>query len=81
MRGNLKIMLSCGAAVTALRTGMGAARAADTTADFSAASSGIEEIVVTADRRTESVQNVPMTVQAFSGQALVDLNVKPWKTS
>ena len=30
---------------------------------------------MTADRRDESVQNVPMTIQAFTGQTLADLNV------
>ena len=33
------------------------------------------EIVVTATRRNESIQNVPMTLQAFGGDALSKLNV------
>jgi len=33
------------------------------------------EIVVTATRRSESIQNVPMTLQAFGGDALGKLNV------
>ena len=33
------------------------------------------EIVVTATRRNESIQNVPMTLQAFGGDALGKLNV------
>jgi hypothetical protein len=33
------------------------------------------EILVTAQRRTQSVQNVPMTLQALSGDALSKLNV------
>ena len=36
---------------------------------------GIEEIVVTAERRPESIQNVPTTIQAFSGNTLKELNV------
>jgi outer membrane receptor protein involved in Fe transport len=70
MRGNLKLMLSCGAAVAALMTGI-----APAFADTDASSSGIEQIVVTADRRSENVQNVAMTVQAFTGETLSDLNV------
>jgi len=50
-----------------------AAIAAD--ADSGSPSNGIEQVIVTADRRDESVQAVPNTVQAFSGQALADLNV------
>ena len=30
---------------------------------------------MTAERRDESLQNVPTTVQAFTGQTLADLNV------
>lgn len=36
---------------------------------------GIQEIIVTAQRRSESVQNVPITVQALTGEALSQLNV------
>jgi outer membrane receptor protein involved in Fe transport len=60
-----KYMISC--AVAALVSG-GAAVAQ------TVASNGIEQVVVTAERRSESVQNVPTTIQAFTGQALADLN-------
>jgi outer membrane receptor protein involved in Fe transport len=43
-------------------------------ADAAPASSGIEQIVVSAERRDQSVQSVPTTVQAFTGEALSDLN-------
>jgi len=36
---------------------------------------GIEEVVVTAQRRNESVQDVPMTVQAFTGERLREQNI------
>ena len=42
--------------------------AADTTA--SASSGGLEEVVVMAQRRAESVQNVPLSITALSEQAL-----------
>ena len=39
-------------------------------------SGGIEEIVVTAQRRDESIQNVPITIQAITGDQLTQLNVQ-----
>jgi iron complex outermembrane recepter protein len=46
------------------------ARAADATD-----SEGIQEITVTAQRRTENLQDVPITVQAMTGDTLQQLNV------
>jgi iron complex outermembrane receptor protein len=46
---------------------------ADAAADTAGAS--IEEVVVTAERREQSVQNVPATMQAFSGQTLSQQNI------
>src|ERR1700694_3783816 len=54
--------MSPGAPVTASAAG---AQASQTQSDTS-----IEEIVVTAQRRRENLQDVPITVQAFSAQAL-----------
>jgi len=82
-----KYMLSC--AVAAVLSGyagvavandaaVAAAPAAVATADTASSapvSSGVEEVVVTAQRRTETVQKVPMTIQAFTGQTLSQLNV------
>jgi outer membrane receptor protein involved in Fe transport len=65
MKARYKI--SC--AVAALVTGCGGAYA-----DVSQPS-GIETVVVTAQHRNESIQKVPATVQAFTGQMLADLNV------
>src|SRR5277367_3400268 len=36
---------------------------------------GIQEVIVTATRRSESVQDVPITVQAITGEQLLQLNV------
>jgi outer membrane receptor protein involved in Fe transport len=64
-----RFLVSC--AVTALLSGAGgAAFAAD-----AGSVSGVEEVVVTAQRRDELIQTVPMTVQAFSGDAISKLNV------
>src|ERR1700679_1877754 len=35
----------------------------------------IQEITVTAQRRTQSMQDVPISMQAFTGQALQQLNI------
>ncbi len=43
------------------------------------ASGGIEEIVVTAQRRTESIQDVPITIQAVTGDQLKQLNVNTFE--
>jgi iron complex outermembrane receptor protein len=36
----------------------------------------IEEVVVTAQHRSENLQDVPITIQAFTGEAMQDLGVK-----
>ena len=35
----------------------------------------IQEITVTAQRRTQSIQDVPISIQAFTGQTLQQLNI------
>ena len=66
-------------AVTAILGAHASAALADTPADATPAdaseSAGISEIVVTATRRSESIQNVPITVQALTGETLGKLNV------
>ena len=68
MKTNQKI--SC-AITAALSASAGAAFAA---ADVGAAG-GVEEVVVTAQRRAESIQDVPITIQAITGDQLAQLNV------
>jgi iron complex outermembrane recepter protein len=51
------------------------AATATTAAADTADTSGIEEIQVTAQRRNESIQNVPITIQAITGDTLKQLNV------
>jgi len=64
--------LAC--AIAAVLSTCAATAHADTAVDASA-SSGIDEVVVTATRRNESVQDVPLTIQAFTGDQLKQLNV------
>ena len=52
-----------------------ASAAAAPQAEPSASSTGVSEIVVTAQRRNESIEKVPLTVQAFTGQTLQQLQV------
>jgi iron complex outermembrane recepter protein len=55
-------------------SGIGIAYAADTTAADTEAE-GIPEIQVTAQRRNESLEDVPITIQAVTGEQLKTLNV------
>ena len=41
-----------------------------------AVAKALEEITVTAQRRTQSMQDVPISMQAFTGQALQQLNIQ-----
>jgi iron complex outermembrane receptor protein len=58
-----------------LSTGAGASRAASAADADASGASGIEEIVVTAQRREESIQNVPITIQAITGAQLSQLSI------
>jgi iron complex outermembrane receptor protein len=62
-------------AIAAILSGssLGAAYAAP--ADTDASSDAIQEITVTAQRRTENMQNVPIQIQALTGETLTQLNV------
>jgi iron complex outermembrane receptor protein len=62
------------AILMALSAPAGVAYAADTDSE-TAAGPGLEEIVVTAERREESIQDVPITIQAITGEQLQQLNV------
>jgi iron complex outermembrane receptor protein len=75
MNSNPKLSYAIAAILGGSGMGMGtsyAAPAADATA---ADSDSIQEIVVTATRRNETIQNVPITIQALSGAQLKELNV------
>ena len=71
---NTKLALFAGAAL-AISLGGGAhvAMAADTTAETKTV--GVEELVVTAEKRPENIQDVPMSVSAFSGDMIAKSNI------
>ena len=62
-------------AISAILGGYGAASHAAAAVDTEAAGTGLEEITVTAQRRSESIQNVPITIQAITGESLSQLSV------
>ena len=53
----------------------GAVYAASTADQSGASTGGIQEVVVTAQRRAENAQDVPIAIQAFTGETLQQLNV------
>jgi iron complex outermembrane receptor protein len=73
MNSNPKLTYAIAAILSGSGMGMGISQAATTTAPSD--SEAIAEIVVTAQRREESIQNVPITIQAITGEQLSQLNV------
>jgi iron complex outermembrane recepter protein len=73
----VKINQKCAHAVAAIlgTHAAGAAYAATTPDQSDASTGGIQEVVVTAQRRSENAQDVPIAIQAFTGDTLKQLNV------
>src|SRR6202795_301297 len=61
-------------AIAAVLGALSAERSLAATAE--AGSDALEEITVTAQRRSQSMQDVPISMQAFTGQALQQLNIQ-----
>jgi len=70
----MKTKLSCAIAAVLGGASLGASAAAPSS-ETGATSEGISEIVVTAQRRTESMQDVPISMQAFTTETLKELHV------
>jgi outer membrane receptor protein involved in Fe transport len=71
MNSNPKLSCAIAAILSGSSIGLSyAAPAADTSE-----SEGLQEITVTAQRRVESIQDVPITIQAITGEQLSQLNV------
>src|SRR6202035_5868675 len=62
-------------AIAAILSGSAAGCAHAATATDAEASDAIQEITVTAQRRTENIQNVPITIQALTAETLKELSV------
>jgi iron complex outermembrane receptor protein len=73
----MKVNQKCARAVSAILSAHAgaAAYAAAPAEETQAASGGIQEVVVTAQRRAENAQDVPITMQTFTNEALQQLNI------
>jgi iron complex outermembrane receptor protein len=71
---NSKLSLAIAAVLGGVSFGASAAAPATDTTD-AAGTDTLQAILVTAQRRTQSMQDVPISMQAFTGQALKQLNV------
>jgi iron complex outermembrane receptor protein len=72
----LKLPILTGACVAALGAALGAQAQQAALPNVPAASEGsLEEVVVTAERREENIQNVPISVQAFTAENLQERNL------
>jgi len=79
MNSNLKLSYAIAAILGSAHAGFAYAATATTTATATADESdaeGIQEITVTAQRKSESIQDVPITIQAVTGEQLKSLNVE-----
>ena len=72
MKANHKVYCTVVAILSAHSVTAFAAAPADTESDQDL---GISQVVVTAQRRNENIQDVPITVQALTGETLAQLNV------
>jgi len=73
MNPNPRLSLAIAAILSGCSAGLAVAATATDTGDNS--SEGIQEITVTAQRRTENLQDVPITIQALTAETLTQLNV------
>ena len=67
------------AAIAAILGAPAAAWAQSTTGAEAGASDTLAEVVVTAQRRTENLQDVPITIQALTAETLTQLNVQTFQ--
>jgi outer membrane receptor protein involved in Fe transport len=75
MNSNPKLSYAIAAILSGATAGLVHAAPATTTDADTSSSDSIQEITVTAQRRTENIQNVPISIQALTGETLGQLNV------
>ena len=75
MKPNPKISAAVAAILSASTTTLVFAAAPADTTEAAPSELGVQEVVVTAQRRSENLQDVPITVQAITGEQLQQLNV------
>src|SRR5437763_16746084 len=74
MKPNPKISAAVAAILSAPATAV--VLAAAETATATGTPTELQEVIDTAERRAESVQDVPITIQALTSETLTELNVK-----
>jgi outer membrane receptor protein involved in Fe transport len=75
MNSNSKLSYAIAAILSGTAGGFAHGATGSDTAGADNASDTIQEITVTAQRRTENAQDVPITIQALTGETLKQLNV------
>ena len=73
MNSNSKLSYAIAAILSSASTGIVHAAGAS---DAAASSDAISEVIVTAQRRSENIQDVPISIRALTGEALDQLNVR-----
>ena len=68
--------ISCAVAAILGGTAVAASAQEQAPGTSESVSEGITEVIVTAQRRTENMQNVPISMQALTGQTLQQLNIQ-----
>src|SRR3984957_2584652 len=76
MSSNPKLSYAIAAILSGSGLGCGSAHAHTAAETTATDTDSIQEITVTAQRRSESIQNVPITIQAITGDTLKQLNVQ-----
>jgi outer membrane receptor protein involved in Fe transport len=74
MKTNQKITRAV-VAILGAHAGVAVAAEPSATTETGASATSIQEVIVTAQRRSENIQDVPIAIQAFSGETLQQLNV------
>jgi iron complex outermembrane recepter protein len=75
MNSNPKLSYAIAAILSTCAAAGLTSRASAAAADTEANSEAIQEVTVTAQRRSENAQNVPITIQTLSGDQLKELNI------
>jgi len=76
LKANQKVYCAVAAILSAHALAATAATPADATPADEESSTGITEVVVTAQRRSENIQDVPIAIQALTSDTLKQLNVQ-----
>ena len=72
----MKSKISCAVAAIIGGTSVAALAQEQATSTETTAGGGLTEVIVTAQRRSENMQNVPISMQALTSQTLQQLNIQ-----